>query len=77
MPACLFSIASTTTETFYCTGESTNFVVYPRFVVSVTDRVCRSMMERRRILSESMTEIPNRIMLSEVKEVHVRVITLI
>ncbi|XP_026669281.1 DNA ligase 3 isoform X2 [Ceratina calcarata] len=30
----------------------------------------KSMMERRRILTERMTEIPNRIMLSEVKEVH-------
>ncbi|KOX79317.1 DNA ligase 3 [Melipona quadrifasciata] len=30
----------------------------------------RSMMERRRILSKRITEIPNRIMLSEVKEVH-------
>ena len=30
----------------------------------------KSMMERRRILRESMTEIPNRIMLSEIKEVY-------
>lgn len=28
-------------------------------------------MERRQILRESMTEIPNRIMLSEIKEVYV------
>ncbi|XP_076647437.1 DNA ligase 3 isoform X2 [Halictus rubicundus] len=30
----------------------------------------KSMMERRRILKKRMTEIPNRIMLSEVQEVH-------
>lgn len=30
------------------------------------------MLERRRILKDRMTEIPNRIMLSEVYEVHVR-----
>ena len=30
----------------------------------------KTMMERRRILKERMTEIPNRIMLSEVQEVH-------
>lgn len=30
------------------------------------------MLERRRILKDRMTEIPNRIMLSEVHEVHVK-----
>lgn len=37
----------------------------------------RSTLERRKILMDRMTEIPNRIMLSEVHEVHVNTLSLI
>lgn len=40
-------------------------------------RSVRSMSERRRILMDRMTEIPNRIMLSEIHEVHVNTLSLV
>lgn len=70
MPVCSFSIVFITTDMFCCTSEFFDFsLVF--YLASKEIVLRRSMIERRRILTERMTEIQNRIMLSETKEIHV------
>lgn len=73
MPVCLSSIVSIITGLFCCISKSNEFNLFPFGLKQSQSSFAmrRSMMERRRILRESMTEIPNRIMLSEIKEVYV------